>query len=187
MNRGRLVLINVIGLVIIIAALAGGAYYYYESTNFIKTDEAKVSGELYTIVAPAAGKLADWDLHEGDSVSKDDKVANVTTLDGKEAVKTAAQGTIVKTQVHDEQLVQAGQTLAQTINMEDLSITANIEENKLKDIEKGDSVDIIIDGDPDTVFEGTLEQIGYATTSVFSVMGNQTAAGTIRKSLKKYQ
>lgn len=52
MNRGRLVLINVIGLVIIIAALAGGAYYYYESTNFIKTDEAKVSGELYTIVAP---------------------------------------------------------------------------------------------------------------------------------------
>lgn len=51
-NRGRLVLINVIGLVIIIAVLAGGAYYYYQSTNFIKTDEAKVSGELYTIVAP---------------------------------------------------------------------------------------------------------------------------------------
>ena len=89
--------------------------------------------------------------------------------------------------MHDEQLVQAGQTLAQTINMEDLSITANIEENKLKDIEKGDSVDIIIDGDPDTVFEGTLEQIGYATTSVFSVMGNQIQPVTIRKSLKKYQ
>ncbi|MGE6612189.1 HlyD family secretion protein [Peribacillus simplex] len=185
MNRGRLVLINVIGLVIIVAVLAGGAYYYYESTNFIKTDEAKVSGELYTIVAPAAGKLADWDLHEGDNVSKNDQVANVTTLDGKEAVKTAAQGTIVKTQVHDEQLVQAGQTLAQTINMDDLSITANIEENKLKDIEKGDSVDIIIDGDPDTVFEGTLEQIGYATTSVFSVMGNQNSSGNYTKVTQK--
>ena len=52
MNKGRLVLINVIGLVIILAVVAGGAYYYYESTNFIKTDEAKVSGDLYTIVAP---------------------------------------------------------------------------------------------------------------------------------------
>ncbi|MCK1993876.1 HlyD family efflux transporter periplasmic adaptor subunit [Peribacillus muralis] len=185
MNRGRLVLINVIGLVIILAVVAGGAFYYYESTNFIKTDEAKVTGDLYTIVAPAAGKLADWDLEEGNSVSKKATVANVTTAEGKETVKTAEQGTVVKTQVHNDQLVQAGQTLAQTIDMNDLFITANIEENKLKNIEKGDSVDIIIDGDSDTVFEGTLEQIGYATTSVFSVMGNQNSSGNYTKVTQK--
>nr|WP_245402934.1 HlyD family efflux transporter periplasmic adaptor subunit [Peribacillus muralis] len=184
-NRGRLVLINVIGLVIILAVVAGGAFYYYESTNFIKTDEAKVTGDLYTIVAPAAGKLADWDLEEGNSVSKKATVANVTTAEGKETVKTAEQGTVVKTQVHNDQLVQAGQTLAQTIDMNDLFITANIEENKLKNIEKGDSVDIIIDGDSDTVFEGTLEQIGYATTSVFSVMGNQNSSGNYTKVTQK--
>ncbi|MFD6438465.1 HlyD family efflux transporter periplasmic adaptor subunit [Peribacillus sp. NPDC060186] len=185
MNKGRLILINVIGLVVILAVVGGGAYYYYESTNFIKTDEAKVTGDLYTIVAPASGKLKDWDLKEGDIVSKDNKVAKVVAVDGEQTVKTSAPGTVVKTQVLEDQLVQAGQTLAQTINMEDLSITANIEENKLKNIEKGDSVDIIIDGDPDTVFEGTLEQIGYATTSVFSVMGNQNSSGNYTKVTQK--
>ncbi|MGG0288355.1 HlyD family efflux transporter periplasmic adaptor subunit [Peribacillus butanolivorans] len=185
MNKGRLILINVIGLVVILAVVGGGAYYYYESTNFIKTDEAKVTGDLYTIVAPASGKLTDWDLKEGDIVSKDNKVAKVATVEGDQTVKTSAPGTVVKTQVLEDQLVQAGQTLAQTINMEDLSITANIEENKLKNIEKGDSVDIIIDGDPDTVFEGTLEQIGYATTSVFSVMGNQNSSGNYTKVTQK--
>ncbi|MET3322042.1 HlyD family secretion protein [Peribacillus butanolivorans] len=185
MNKGRLILINVIGLVVILAVVGGGAYYYYESTNFIKTDEAKVTGDLYTIVAPASGKLTDWDLKEGDIVSKDNKVAKVATVDGDQTVKSSAPGTVVKTQVLEDQLVQAGQTLAQTINMEDLSITANIEENKLKNIEKGDSVDIIIDGDPDTVFEGTLEQIGYATTSVFSVMGNQNSSGNYTKVTQK--
>ncbi|MFD4819200.1 HlyD family secretion protein [Peribacillus butanolivorans] len=185
MNKGRLILINVIGLVVILAVVGGGAYYYYESTNFIKTDEAKVTGDLYTIVAPASGKLTDWDLKEGDIVSKDNKVAKVATVDGDQTVKSSAPGTVVKTQVLEDQLVQAGQTLAQTINMEDLSITANIEENKLKNIEKGDSVDIIIDGDPDTVFEGTLEKIGYATTSVFSVMGNQNSSGNYTKVTQK--
>ncbi|MEJ9231669.1 HlyD family efflux transporter periplasmic adaptor subunit [Peribacillus butanolivorans] len=185
MNKGRLILINVIGLVVILAVVGGGAFYYYESTNFIKTDEAKVTGDLYTIVAPASGKLTDWDLKEGDIVSKDNKVAKVATVEGDQTVKTSAPGTVVKTQVLEDQLVQAGQTLAQTINMEDLSITANIEENKLKNIEKGDSVDIIIDGDPDTVFEGTLEQIGYATTSVFSVMGNQNSSGNYTKVTQK--
>ncbi|AXN39594.1 HlyD family efflux transporter periplasmic adaptor subunit [Peribacillus butanolivorans] len=185
MNKGRLILINVIGLVVILAVVGGGAFYYYESTNFIKTDEAKVTGDLYTIVAPASGKLTDWDLKEGDIVSKDDKVAKVATVEGDQTVKTSAPGTVVKTQVLEDQLVQAGQTLAQTINMEELSITANIEENKLKNIEKGDSVDIIIDGDPDTVFEGTLEQIGYATTSVFSVMGNQNSSGNYTKVTQK--
>ncbi|KQU23074.1 transporter [Bacillus sp. Leaf13] len=185
MNKGRLILINVIGLVVILAVVGGGAFYYYESTNFIKTDEAKVTGDLYTIVAPASGKLTDWDLKEGDIVNKDNKVAKVATVEGDQTVKTSAPGTVVKTQVLEDQLVQAGQTLAQTINMEELSITANIEENKLKNIEKGDSVDIIIDGDPDTVFEGTLEQIGYATTSVFSVMGNQNSSGNYTKVTQK--
>lgn len=185
MNKGRLLLINVIGLIIILAIIGGGGYYYYESTNFIKTDEAKVTGDLYTIVAPAAGKLSDWDLQEGDIVTKDKKVAKVATTEGEKAVKTSAPGTVVKTQVLENQLVQAGQTLAQTINMEELSITANLEENKLKNIEKGDSVDIVIDGDPDTVFEGTLEQIGYATTSVFSVMGNQNSSGNYTKVTQK--
>ena len=185
MNRGRLILINVIGFIVILAILAGGAYYYYESTNFIKTDEAKVTGDLYTVVAPESGKLTNWNVKEGDEVKKDQKVGKVAGTEGSKDVKAAANGTIVKSQALKNQNVQAGQTLAQTIDMNNLKIQANIEETELKDIEKGDSVDITVDGDEGTTFEGTVEEIGYATTSVFSVMGNQNSSGNYTKVTQK--
>ena len=77
MNRGRLLLTNIIGLIVILAIIAGGAYYYYESTNFVKTDEAKVTGDMYQITAPAAGQIKGWDINEGDEVEKDSTVAKV--------------------------------------------------------------------------------------------------------------
>lgn len=65
MNRGRLILTNIIGLIVVLAIIGGGAYYYYQSTNYVKTDEAKVAGDMAAISAPAAGKVSDWDLEEG--------------------------------------------------------------------------------------------------------------------------
>lgn len=70
MNRGRLILTNIIGLIVVLAIIGGGAYYYYQSTNYVKTDEAKVAGDMAAISAPAAGKVSDWDLEEGKTVKK---------------------------------------------------------------------------------------------------------------------
>ncbi|MCY7818047.1 HlyD family efflux transporter periplasmic adaptor subunit, partial [Bacillus haynesii] len=75
--------------------------------------------------APASGKLADWDLKEGSKVSKDEKAAKIKgeqTVD----VKSIMDGTIVKNEAKEGQIVQAGQTLAKTIDMDHLYITANI-------------------------------------------------------------
>ncbi|OIK11583.1 HlyD family efflux transporter periplasmic adaptor subunit [Bacillus sp. MUM 13] len=185
MGRGRLVLVNIVGIIIIFALVAGGAYYYYQSTNFVKTDEAKVAGDLNTIVAPTAGKLKGWNLQEGDNVSKGNTLGKIS--DGKHSVtvSSAQDGTVVKKQVSSDQLVQAGQVLAQTIDMSKIYITANIKETELSDIEKGDSVDITVDGDPGTTFEGTLEDIGYATNSVFSIMPAQNSSGNYTKVTQK--
>ncbi|MCY9423426.1 HlyD family efflux transporter periplasmic adaptor subunit, partial [Bacillus paralicheniformis] len=136
MSKGRLIATNIIGLIIVLAILAGGAYFYYDSISYVKTDEAHVTGEMADITAPASGKLSDWDLKEGSKVSKDEKAAKIKgeqTVD----VKSIMDGTIVKNEAKEGQIVQAGQTLAKTIDMDHLYITANIEENDLKDIEKG--------------------------------------------------
>ncbi len=55
MNRGRLILTNIIGLIVVLAIIGGGAYYYYQSTHYVKTDEAKVAGDMVAITAPARG------------------------------------------------------------------------------------------------------------------------------------
>ncbi|AMM96654.1 MULTISPECIES: HlyD family efflux transporter periplasmic adaptor subunit [Bacillus] len=184
MNRGRLLLTNIIGLIVILAIIAGGAYYYYESTNFVKTDEAKVTGDMYQITAPAAGQIKGWDINEGDEVQKDSTVAKVEG-ETKTNVKSVADGTLVKKEVQNNQQVQPGTVLGETIDLSKLYITANIKETDIKNIEKGDKVDIVVDGDPDTTFEGTVEQIGYATNSTFNMLPATNSSGNYTKVTQK--
>ncbi|MDQ0816284.1 multidrug resistance efflux pump [Bacillus pumilus] len=184
MNRGRLLLTNIIGLIVILAIIAGGAYYYYESTNFVKTDEAKVTGDMYQITAPAAGQIKGWDINEGDDVQKDSTVAKVEG-ETKTNIKSVADGTLVKKEVQNNQQVQPGTVLGETIDLSKLYITANIKETDIKSIEKGDKVDIVVDGDPDTTFEGTVEQIGYATNSTFNMLPATNSSGNYTKVTQK--
>ena len=184
MSKGRLILTNIIGLIIVLAIIAGGAYYYYNSVSYVTTDEAHVAGDMAEITAPASGKLSGWDIDEGTKVTKDEKTAKIKgeqTVD----VKSIMDGTIVKNEAKDGQMVQAGQTLAQTIDMDHLYITANIKETDVKDIEKGDKVDIVVDGDPGATFEGNVEEIGYATNSTFNLLSQQNTSGNYTKVTQK--
>jgi multidrug resistance efflux pump len=185
MSKGRLIITNLIGIIVVLALVAGGGFYYYQSENYIKTDEAKVAGDLAQVVAPAAGQLTDWNVQEGNTVSKDAVVGKVSADENTVSVTSMMAGTIVKKQASDHQLVQAGQVLAQTIDMDHLYITANLKETEIKDIETGDSVDIVVDGDSDTTFEGEVEEIGYATNSVFSLMSQQNTSGNYTKVTQK--
>ena len=42
MNRGRLILTNIIGLIVVLAIIGGGAYYYYQSTHYVKPMKQKL-------------------------------------------------------------------------------------------------------------------------------------------------
>ncbi|MBM7692042.1 multidrug resistance efflux pump [Peribacillus deserti] len=175
MSRGRLIIFNILGLLILLALLAGGAYFYYQNQNYVKSEDAKVSAEMTQIVAPASGQLSGWNYKEGNTVAKGNTLGEVS--DGKQAlsIKSTLEGTIIKNGAVNEQLVQAGQVLAQAADLKHLFITANINETDLKEVEKGDSVDIIVDGDSEVTFKGKVESIGYATNSVFSALPQQNS------------
>lgn len=81
--------------------------------------------------------------------------------------------------------MQYGTVLGETIDLSKLYITANIKETDIKSIEKGDKVDIVVDGDPDTTFEGTVEQIGYATNSTFNMLPATNSSGNYTKVTQK--
>jgi multidrug resistance efflux pump len=185
MGKGRLIFLNLVGIIVIFALIAAGGYYYYQSTNYVQTDDARVAGDMTTIVAPAAGQLKGWNVQEGEQLKNNARVGRIQGADGATNISATANGTVVREQANDNQLVQAGQVLAQTIDMRHLYITANIEESELQDVEEGDSVDITVDGDPDTTYDGTLEKIGYATNSVFSLMPQQNASGNYTKVTQK--
>jgi multidrug resistance efflux pump len=185
MSKSRLILINIVGMIVVLALIAAGGYFYIQNQNYVKTDDAVVSADITQVVAPTSGLLTNWNAKEGNLVTDNEELGNIS--EGKIAlpVDCMAKGTIIKNEVKSKQMVQAGQVLAQTADMDNLYITANIDENDLNNIEVGDSVDITVDGDSGTIFSGTINEIGYATNSVFSALPSQNSSGSYTKVTQK--
>ncbi|MGO0259710.1 HlyD family efflux transporter periplasmic adaptor subunit [Priestia aryabhattai] len=181
MSRSRLMVTNFIGIIVILALLIGGGYYYVQKSNYITTDNAKVFGDVYNVVAPAAGKVASWTVEEGNDVSKDAEIAKIQAEKGSVAATVPADGKIIKTNVKENQMVQAGQQIATEVDMKDLFIVANIKEDQLKDIKEGDDVDVTVDGDSSAKIDGKVEEIGYATNSLSSLTSNSSSDGNYTK------
>jgi multidrug resistance efflux pump len=185
MSKGRLILTNILGLVVIVALIGAGGYFFYENENYVKTEDAIVSADIMQVVAPTSGLLTDWNVKEGNTVSEKEVVGNVSDGEQKLPVNTMTSGKIIKNEAKMNQMIEAGQVLAQTADMDHLYITANINESDLKDIKVGNTVDITVDGDSDVVFDGTVEEIGYATNSVFSALPSQDSSGNYTKVTQK--
>jgi multidrug resistance efflux pump len=185
MSKGRLILINIVGMVLVLALLAAGGYFYYENQNYVKTDDAVVSADMDQIVAPASGLLTKWEGKEGVIVSDHQELGNISANNQGLPVDSLNNGTILKNEAKSNELVQAGQVLAQTADMNNLYITANIDETDLKNVEVGDSVDISVDGDSGSIFNGKIEGIGYATNSVFSALPSENSSGSYTKVTQK--
>ncbi|GIP29752.1 putative efflux system component YhbJ [Paenibacillus sp. J23TS9] len=184
-NRSRLIIANIIGVLVICFFIAAGAYFYYENSNFIKTEDAVVQADMMPLVSPVQGVLTSWNIQDGTDVSDKNIVGGVS--DGTKVVPVSSRmnGKIIKNDARVNQLVQAGQVLAQEADMDHMYVVANIKETQLKDIKVGQSVDILVDGDSGTKFEGVVKEIGYATNSVFSVLPQQSSTGSYTKVTQK--
>ncbi|MBN6186385.1 HlyD family secretion protein [Aneurinibacillus sp. BA2021] len=185
MGKTRYLLANII-IVLVIAALGiGGYYYYYESTNYVKTDDAKVTGDLVSVSSTAAGKLTEWQGTEGSTIDQNQTIGKVAAGNQSVAVTAPIGGTVVQSKAIKGQMVTPGQPLAQVVDMNKLYIQANIEETDIADVKVGDDVDILVDADTNTTFTGKVETVGYATNSLFSIIPTQNASGDYTKVVQR--
>lgn len=192
MNIRRIVLLNVIGIIVLLAVIYGGWNWYYQGANFVSTNDASVEGMEYPINVEMAGKVTSWNVQDGATVTagevigQQDTSMEVAQLGAAAAknqtlmnsVNTAAQitspidGTIINPAagMGVGQIVAPGTPLAYVVNLSQLYVTANIKETELRNVDVGDSVDISIDAFPNQTFKGTVQSIGLATNSLFSLL-----------------
>jgi membrane fusion protein (multidrug efflux system) len=78
-------------------------------------------------------------------------------------------------------VVQPGQPILTLYDLEDLWITANIEETKLGAVHLGDSVRVKVDADKKREFTGTVELVGAAAASQFALIPPNNASGNFTK------
>ncbi|MEN1966632.1 HlyD family efflux transporter periplasmic adaptor subunit [Lentibacillus sp. N15] len=174
MNAKKMIMVNIVVLIILIGGGITGYYFYYQAANYVKTDDAKIDGKMITIGATADGKLSDWDGEVGKKYNKGDTLGKIETPSEngmtKKNVTIPQDATIVKDDTVKDSMVAAGTKLAQAYNLNDLWITANINESDIDHIKVGKSVDVIVDAYKDTTLTGKVEQIGLATNDTFSLL-----------------
>jgi multidrug resistance efflux pump len=170
MKSSRIVLVN---LVVILLLLVGGAaafYYYQQSVNYISTDNARIEGQALTISAPAAGRLTEWRGRVGQQLTAGERIGAVAAAGGTVGVTAPSRGTIVQQSAVVNTLIAAGAPLARAYDMDNLWVSANIDETDIDDVSVNQTVDIYIAAFPGTTLTGRVSQIGLATAGTFSML-----------------
>lgn len=198
MNVRRIVMFNIVGLIGLLAVVYGGWHWYYQRSHFVSTANAFVEGDEYPLNVEFTGKLMTWSVKNGENVSSgqvlgredtsiemqqlgaivaDKKVADAVANAAN--VTTPIAGTILNSNVVKGQLVAPGQPVGYVVNLSQLYIVANFQETELRHIQVGDNVDISLDAFPNQSFKGTVQSIGLATSSTFSVLPSSDAASGV--------
>ena len=84
-------------------------------------------------------------------------------------LRTPIAGVISRKRIEEGQLVQRGQPVLVINDPKDVWVLANIKESYIREVLVGNPVDIRVDAYPDRRFQGTVETIGAAAISEFSL------------------
>ena len=184
----RMLLVNIIVLIILVGGGFLAYYYYNQSVNYIKTDNAAIDGQMITIASPADGKLTDWNGEVGQTFDAGETVGTVVGAPAAGSKTPATtnitfpqKATIVKQSAVKDSFVAAGTPLAQAYNMDQLWVTANVDETDIDDVEEGQKVDIYVDAFPNMTLEGKVDKIGLTTASTFSMLPSSNSSGNYTK------
>jgi len=173
---------KVIGLLILALVLAGGAgvgfYFLNQSTNYLTTDNARVTTNLVHISANAPGTLERFNLYEGQTVSENDVLGWV---ENGEPLRSPVNGMVIHTIAVQDQTVSPLEPLAVIADTGRLHIQANIEETDIMRLQLGHPAIVTIDGLGNQQFSGYVAEIGRITqaelgghTLFFNTGGNFT-------------
>lgn len=183
----KMIFTNIAMIVVLGGAIAGGLYWYNQSANYVSTDNAQVTGVMYTVSAPASGSVIDWNGLQNESFSKKQTLGYITTQNPvnekseQMAVLMPQSATVVQNNTYNNDIVAAGTPLAYAYNLADLYVTANVDETAIRHVKVGDKVDIHIDAYPNDSFTGTVQSIGNVTASQFSMLPPSNTTGDFTK------
>ncbi|WP_134686310.1 efflux RND transporter periplasmic adaptor subunit [Brevibacillus migulae] len=185
MNR-KTVLTLILTLMVISGAGIGG-YYWYEGQHYVKTEDARVAGDIYRIMPRISGKITSLAINDGDPVVSDQIVGQQdttnlpTNLLDNAALRAPITGTVLKTLAKVGEVVSPGQAVAMVVDESKLYISANIEETEVGRLQLGQKVDIEIDAFPGKQLVGHVSEIGQATNSTFSLLPASNTSGNFTK------
>lgn len=171
----------------VISGASIGYYFYYQSTHYIKTEDARIAGDQYQAMAQISGEITDFYVEEGAVLAKNEAIAeqDISNLDpsmiNKSIIRAPIDGTIIKLLNKEHEFVSAGKAVAVMMDLDQLYVTANIEETDIQKIKVGQEVDITMDALDGAKITGKVRKIGQASNSVLSLVSSVNTSGNFTK------
>lgn len=101
-------------------------------------------------------------------------------------VLAPTDGVVSKRSVNTGQYISSGQALCTVIDQENLWVTANFKETKLKNIKPGQPVSVHVDAYPNLDLKGTVDSYGGATGAKFALIPPDNATGNFIKVTQRF-
>jgi len=200
MKNQKFVISVVLTVLLVIGGGIGG-YYWYQMSNYITTDDARISAYTANVSPIISGKITSWNVAEGEYVKAGttlgwqdtNTIATTASINpsalnsigsvmvSKAEITAPISGQMIKTSVRVGQLVGTGQALAVIADTSDLFVAVNIDETEMGKVKVGQLVELKIDGLPGRSFQGRVDEIGKATLSTFDILPMQSANGNFTK------
>lgn len=168
-------------ILIVLGAATIIAYFNYQENHFVSTIDARIDCKKVSILPMQSGRLISWSGNEGQDVLQNEKLGTIEAGSAVSSIIAPMSGRLVQVGVTEGQILSASQTVAVVADMDNVYITANIEETKINKIYEGQGVEIRLDAFPGKIYFGRVTKIGEAATSVFSVMSSSNSNGNYTK------
>lgn len=184
-NNKKIILVTVI-MVLTMGMIT--FYYWYQNNHFVITEDAQVDGDIVKVSPQITGKILEIYVEEDQYVQENGIIArqsDLTLASGANLdltiIKAPVSGTIIKKIAHTGEIGTPGSPVIIMADLQDLYVTANIEEDKLLRVKEGQKVEYSIDSFPDINFGGRVISIGNAANSVFSLLPQQNTGNSFVK------
>jgi membrane fusion protein (multidrug efflux system) len=96
-------------------------------------------------------------------------------------IRSPVDGVVSRTFVTAGEYVTPGQRIALLHDPEHVWVEALIKETEIRRVKVGQPVAVAVDAYPDQAFRGTVERIGHAATSEFSLLPSPNPSGNFTK------
>jgi multidrug resistance efflux pump len=194
----RRVLFPILG-VVLIAVVALGYRYWYNTTHYVWTDNAQISGSIIQVGALNAGQVTEVLTDVGQHVSEGQVIARVSvpeplaataggtaklgftnTENQQTDVKSPLSGIVVARMADPGSTVAPGQAIIAVVDPTRLYVTANVNETDIDRVHVGQPVDVTVDS-LGVVLPGRVEAITPASAASFSLIPQQNSTGNFTK------
>ena len=158
-GKGKIIAVIATTIALAVGAVIG-VRFYLQGTNYITTDNARVTTNIISIIPPTPGTLERFSLFEGQRVEENEAIAWLENLG---ALRSPIDGLVIKTYAVENQVVSPMEPLAVIADVGRIHIEANIEETDIMRIQRGQTAIVTIDALGSQQFMGYISEIGRIT------------------------